>query len=72
MAIRFSAFIHDTDHPGFTNSFQIATESSLALTYNDKSILENHHLSTVFKLLKNKPELNIWDTLSKQEEKIFQ
>jgi hypothetical protein len=51
-AILLSAVVHDVDHPGNTNQFEINNESPLALRYNDKSVLENHHCSTAFKLMR--------------------
>eukprot|EP01105_Mastigella_eilhardi_P006874 TRINITY_DN18382_c0_g1_i1.p1 TRINITY_DN18382_c0_g1~~TRINITY_DN18382_c0_g1_i1.p1 ORF type:complete len:830 (+),score=205.85 TRINITY_DN18382_c0_g1_i1:223-2490(+) len=45
-----SAVIHDCNHTGRTNAFMIETHSELALTYNDASVLENHHLATFFKI----------------------
>jgi len=43
---------HDLDHPAFTNSFMIASDHHLALTYNDRSVLENHHASLACHLLR--------------------
>ena len=40
-----AAAAHDIGHNGFTNNFHARTESKLAILYNDKSILENHHAS---------------------------
>jgi hypothetical protein len=51
-AILLSAVVHDVDHPGNTNQFEINKGSPLALRYNDKSVLENHHCSTAFKLMR--------------------
>jgi 3'5'-cyclic nucleotide phosphodiesterase len=42
---------HDVDHPGHNNLFESKNKSILATIYNDKSILENHHCATLFKLL---------------------
>uniref|UniRef100_A0A6B2LAM8 PDEase domain-containing protein n=1 Tax=Arcella intermedia TaxID=1963864 RepID=A0A6B2LAM8_9EUKA len=51
-ALMLSGLLHDVDHPGLNNTYQIATSSELAIIYNDQSVLENHHCATAFKLLK--------------------
>lgn len=38
-AIVFSGLCHDVGHTGFTNSFEIASQSRKALVYNDQSPL---------------------------------
>jgi len=43
-----SGFVHDTDHPGYNNAYLVNTRDILALTYNDKSVLENHHIAIAF------------------------
>jgi len=43
VALLISAICHDFEHPGLNNTFLANTSDSLALRYNDKSILENHH-----------------------------
>jgi len=48
----FSGLCHDVGHTGFTNAFEIASMSKKALTYNDKSPLENFHVSLTFELLR--------------------
>lgn len=41
-------------HPqGFNNNFHIRTTSYLATLYNDRSILENHHCTCIFDLVKS-------------------
>merc|ERR1719162_2483883 len=42
---------HDVGHPGGTNQFQVKSRSELAITYNDKSPLENMHASLCFQTL---------------------
>ncbi|KAI8800488.1 hypothetical protein BJ742DRAFT_686039, partial [Cladochytrium replicatum] len=49
--IYLAAAMHDVDHPGCNNAFLISTGDSKALVYNDRSVLENHHCSTGFRLL---------------------
>jgi high affinity cGMP-specific 3',5'-cyclic phosphodiesterase 9 len=59
-----SALVHDVDHPGNTNTFEINSLSYLSLLYNDQSVLENHHCSTAF-LLMRRPTTNLFNRLSK-------
>ncbi|KAI9204722.1 uncharacterized protein BJ171DRAFT_100307 [Polychytrium aggregatum] len=47
-----AAIIHDVDHPGVNSNFLIATNSHLAMLYNDRSVLENHHVSMGLSVLK--------------------
>lgn len=64
--ILLSAVVHDVDHPGNTNLFEINSSSELALIYNDQSVLENHHCSTAFRLMR-KPGLQLLTTLPKDK-----
>ena len=43
---------HDVGHPALTNKFLISVRDEIALTYNDKSVLENMHISKVYSILK--------------------
>ena len=61
-ATAIAALGHDADHPGNTNLFEINSESDLALTYNDMSVLENHHSATLLRILRRK-ETNIFSEL---------
>ncbi|KAM3593745.1 uncharacterized protein V6R79_020690 [Siganus canaliculatus] len=66
-AIIFAAAIHDYEHTGTTNNFHIQTRSSTALLYNDRSVLENHHVSAAYRLLQDDNEMNIFSNLSKDD-----
>ena len=55
-ALLFSAIIHDFDHTGTTNNFHVQSSSSLAIMYNDKAVLENHHVSSFFRFINKSPE----------------
>ena len=46
----WSAVMHDFEHGGLNNDFLIKTSSPLAITYNDQSPLENHHLAASTRL----------------------
>lgn len=56
---RFSLLVaslcHDLDHPAQDNMYQINTRNKLAITYNDKSVLENHHAAETFRIIAHKP-----------------
>eukprot|EP01123_Difflugia_compressa_P010396 TRINITY_DN3796_c0_g2_i1.p1 TRINITY_DN3796_c0_g2~~TRINITY_DN3796_c0_g2_i1.p1 ORF type:complete len:327 (+),score=27.59 TRINITY_DN3796_c0_g2_i1:95-982(+) len=64
LALMLSGLLHDVDHPGLNNTFQILTSSELAIIYNDQSVLENHHSATAFRLLNR---YNITSNLSKDD-----
>ena len=49
-----AALAHDVGHPGVNNAFLVLTQDKLAKTYNDHSVLENMHASTLFAILKGK------------------
>ncbi len=65
-AVFISAIVHDYEHTGTTNNFHIQTRSDIALIYNDRAVLENYHISTTFKLMKN-DNYNILQELSREE-----
>jgi len=48
--------------------FEMKNWSVLATIYNDKSVLENHHVATLFKIASNR-EADIFDGLSKDQYK---
>lgn len=58
--------IHDFDHPGLNNNFHSRVNAYLAILYNDRSILENHHLACTFELLRN-PRYNVLATLTDEQ-----
>ena len=70
LSIFISALGHDIGHPGFTNTFQINDSTDMAITYNDISVLENFHSSTLFKTVR-KTETNIFEKLSTNDYKII-
>lgn len=65
-AILISALVHDVDHPGHTNSFEINSKSYYAQKYNNISVLENHHCSIAFYLIHSK-EIKLFENLNKND-----
>ncbi|CAD5122645.1 DgyrCDS11054 [Dimorphilus gyrociliatus] len=65
-----AACVHDFEHTGTTNNYHINTNSSVALLYNDKAVLENHHISAAFRLMRE-DEHNILSGLKPEEYREF-
>ena len=61
-----SCLAHDLDHTGRSNTFEISKQSKLAIRYNDESVLENHHVSQFFKLIKAQ-SVNILQNVKPEE-----
>ncbi len=77
MAVLFGSMIHDYEHTGHTNSFHVQSglvmiiemklfRSNFSMLYNDRSVLENHHVSACFRLLKDEDK-NLFEHLSRDE-----
>lgn len=66
-----SGFVHDTDHPGYNNQYMVATRDKIALRYNDKSVLENHHISVAFSTMLKSSETRIFENFTNEEFKIM-
>ncbi|XP_075903522.1 dual specificity calcium/calmodulin-dependent 3',5'-cyclic nucleotide phosphodiesterase 1A isoform X2 [Nelusetta ayraudi] len=66
-ATLFAAAIHDFEHTGTTNNFHIQTRSDTATLYNDRAVLENHHVSAAYRLLQRDEDNNILSNLSKDD-----
>ncbi|XP_017284574.1 calcium/calmodulin-dependent 3',5'-cyclic nucleotide phosphodiesterase 1A [Kryptolebias marmoratus] len=66
LAMVFAAAIHDFEHTGTTNNFHIHTRSEVAILYNDRSVLENHHVSAAYKLMAEE-DMNILVNLNKDD-----
>ena len=70
LSIIIAALGHDIAHPGLTNTFHINGSTDMAITYNDISVLENFHASTLFKTLR-KTENNIFCKLTPIDYKLI-
>lgn len=53
-----AAATHDFEHPGFNQNYLINSKDPLAIKYNDKAVLENHHIAASFKLLHSSEDID--------------
>lgn len=58
--------VHDFEHGGLTNDFLVNSLDNLAVRYNDRSPLENHHLAAAFTLMRH-PDLDFVGNVPKGE-----
>ena len=68
-ALFLSCICHDYKHPGLNNNYLMETNDSIAIRYNDVSILENMHISETFKLIHSDPNCNIFENFEKEKYK---
>ena len=68
-ALFLSCICHDFKHPGLNNNFLTETNNSIAINYNDISVLENMHISEAFKLMLSDENCNIFQNFDKTEYK---
>lgn len=66
-SLLLSAMVHDLGHDGRNNVFHVSVRDDLALTYNDRSVQENFHISTAFKLLIREADTNLLSEISEEQ-----
>lgn len=71
VALIIGGAIHDFEHLGWNNTYLIETQHDWAVTYNDISVCENHHVASAFNLIQNKPGCNILEHMSLEDFKDF-
>ena len=69
-SILVSALIHDVDHPGTNNDFQVKTSSVFAQSYKE-SVLENHHITVGLSAI-NSTDVNILEKWNNNDVELFQ
>ena len=68
--IIMGALIHDLDHPGTSNDFEVKRETELAQRYDNDAVLERHSISEGLKLCQN-PELDWLKSFEKVEDRDY-
>jgi len=66
MAAMVGSFCHDTGHPAKNNAFMVNSKDTLALLYNDSSVLENLHLTLLFETY-NEPGCDFLESMNRDE-----
>ncbi|CBZ53246.1 putative cAMP-specific phosphodiesterase [Neospora caninum Liverpool] len=51
LAALLAAVVWDYQHPGFSSAFLIKTQHAIAIRYNDRNVLEHHHVAAAFSLM---------------------
>eukprot|EP00161_Ancyromonas_sigmoides_P023395 TRINITY_DN7340_c0_g2_i1.p1 TRINITY_DN7340_c0_g2~~TRINITY_DN7340_c0_g2_i1.p1 ORF type:complete len:993 (+),score=468.33 TRINITY_DN7340_c0_g2_i1:98-2980(+) len=67
MAGLWAAAIHDYRHPGVNNAYLVNVNDPVAVTYNNRSVLENMHAAEGLRLL-DQDEFNFISDLSKEDQ----
>jgi len=70
LALLLASIAHDVGHPGTNNAFLVNSSAKLAITYNDRSPLENMHASIFFETL-SRPGMNFLEHLAEHDAKVF-
>jgi len=66
LAAVLAGAIHDFDHPGFNNNFHTRTNAYLSTLYNDRSVLENHHVASIYEMVRV-PTYNIFAPMTDEQ-----
>jgi len=69
-AFHIATISHDVGHFGRTNFFCMSTKAEVAITYNDRSVLENMHAAMAFRIM-NHPSRSILDGFEESDILIF-
>ncbi|KAM5126663.1 high affinity cGMP-specific 3',5'-cyclic phosphodiesterase 9A-like [Mantella aurantiaca] len=66
MMMMVAALCHDLEHPGLGNTFQVNAQTDLAVRYENKSPLENHHCAVTMEIL-SQSQSNIFCNLNPEK-----
>lgn len=69
--IIMGALIHDLDHPGTNNDFEVKRNTELAQRYQNDSVLERHSISEGLNLCAKNPELDWLKSFDNSEDRKY-
>jgi hypothetical protein len=61
-----AAVVHDLGHDGFANAYHVKALTPLAITYNDRTCLENYHIAAAFTIMV-RDDSNVLKNLERSE-----
>lgn len=67
LSLLVAAVCHDLDHDGRSNAFHVNAGTELALRYNDRSVMENHHCALAFAILRSRAGRGVFASFSADE-----
>jgi len=67
LAITIAGACHDHEHPGFNNMYLIDNKDPIAISYNDQSVLENHHIASSFAVMLSDAKYNVLTNLNRED-----
>ncbi|KEP61447.1 UNVERIFIED_CONTAM: 3'5'-cyclic nucleotide phosphodiesterase domain-containing protein [Hammondia hammondi] len=72
-AIIVAALVHDVGHFAMNNQYVVNSGHPLAITYNDRSVLENFHSALAFRIMgtHGNEKFNITETFSSEDKRDF-
>ncbi|PFH36573.1 3'5'-cyclic nucleotide phosphodiesterase domain-containing protein [Besnoitia besnoiti] len=72
-AIIVGALVHDVGHFGMNNNYVVNSSHPLAITYNDRSVLESFHSALAFRIMNSRgnDEVNIAEAFLPEDKKEF-
>uniref|UniRef100_A0A7S0WFR5 Phosphodiesterase n=1 Tax=Pyramimonas obovata TaxID=1411642 RepID=A0A7S0WFR5_9CHLO len=67
LAVLLAAVVHDYDHPGTDNHYQVQSNTMLSRHFNQQSVLENSSLFHTLEMLRDKPTAALASLKDNQE-----
>ena len=69
--IIMGALIHDLDHPGTNNDFEVKRNTSLAKLYDNDAVLERHSINVGLNMCLENPDLDWWKSFQDEKDREY-